>query len=263
MAKIEHFDGCTLQSPLRQMDDPNGENENTLSVQLTEFSYPGRELPLLKDISFSATAAKTTAMMGRSGCGKSTLLRLISGLEPNSTLRLKHFGEDTSVASLSAGVVFQDYRLFPWKNVEDNILCAARVAGRGLDDADDLIDQFGLSRLRKNWPKTLSGGEQARVALARCLVQQPKVLLLDEVFRSLDLKTRLNIFEIVRHLTQRLNLVTISVTHDVDEAGRLADKVIVLGGNPTTVSAIVSCTDQDRSLIHHDLSKVLSRCDEC
>lgn len=233
--------------------------DSGLQVELGAFAYARRRGSglLLRNVSFAAPPGQITVVMGRSGCGKTTLLRLLAGIQADATLRIRLEDAELRPPDRRVGLVFQDYRLFPWKTVEDNILCSAHAARDGPGTTDELLEEFRLTKLRKEWPKTLSGGEQARVALARCLVQGPKVLLLDEVFRSLDLRTRVGLFESVARVTQKHSLVTIAVTHDVDEARRTADHVVVLEGSPTTVGRIIHRKDSDGGTIEKDLATLL------
>lgn len=230
-----------------------------LQVDLKSFAYSTDHgnTGILSNVCFDAPLGKITVIMGRSGCGKTTLLRLLAGIQPEPTLRIQYEGEPIHPTNPQIGLVFQDYRLFPWKNVRSNILCAALAAKQDVNMVNELLEEFKLTSLSREWPKTLSGGEQARVALARCLVQRPRVLLLDEVFRSLDLRTRLDIFETVARLTAKYSLVTIAVTHDVDEARRTAEQVVVLTCKPTTVGRIIRRSDDDGHSIHQELSSEL------
>ncbi|NLX98716.1 MAG: ATP-binding cassette domain-containing protein [Rhodopirellula sp.] len=242
-----------MTRPQPELDDGD------LEAQVPYFSYrSGRGVvPVLRDISFVAPSGKITAVMGRSGCGKTTLLRLLAGIHAEPTLRLRYRNQLLHPPHPAIGLVFQDYRLFPWKTVEGNILCAAQSSNQDPSAVSELIQEFRLTELKHQWPKTLSGGEQARVALARCLVQRPKILLLDEVFRSLDLQTRLDIFGTIDRLTRKLSLVTIVVTHDVDEARRIAEQVLVLELTPTTIGRTIRRTDSDGHSIQHELANTL------
>jgi ABC-type nitrate/sulfonate/bicarbonate transport system ATPase subunit len=237
----------------------NCSSDAGLEVDLQSFTYNSGNIrgSILRNISFTAPPGKITVIMGRSGCGKTTLLRLLAGIQSELTLHLHLSGEVINPPDSKIGIVFQDYRLFPWKTVEDNIICSAEAVGQSPFIANELIEEFKLAKLRREWPKTLSGGEHARVALARCLVQQPKVLLLDEVFRSLDLLTRIAIFDTVKRLTQKHALITIAVTHDVDEARRTADQVLVLEKTPATVGQIIHRIDEQGSSIQQQLASVL------
>jgi len=191
----------------------------TLAVQSegVRRSFQGREV--LDGLNIDIAPGEFVALLGRSGSGKSTYLRALAGLdrEIEGTLR---------VAELRA-VVFQDARLVPWKRVLANVLL-------GLSGSDTreralhVLEEVGLSKLANAWPATLSGGESQRVALARALVRRPDLLLMDEPFGALDALTRLKMHELLRELCSKYQPAVLLVTHDVDEAIILADRILVL-----------------------------------
>ncbi|WP_433175228.1 ABC transporter ATP-binding protein [Actinoallomurus sp. CA-150999] len=159
------------------------------------------------------------ALLGRSGSGKSTLLRALAGLDPEATGALTVDG--------TVAVAFQEPRLLPWKRVIDNV---ALGLDRPEEAAYAALEEVGLAGLAKAWPLTLSGGEAQRASLARALVREPDLLLLDEPFSALDALTRITMHRLVLDLwTEKERLSVLLVTHDVDEALRLADRVLVLG----------------------------------
>jgi sulfonate transport system ATP-binding protein len=171
------------------------------------------------------------AIIGRSGTGKSTLLRILGGLDP-------HFTGSADVPARRA-FVFQDPRLLPWRRVLENVGLGLR--GRiGRDEARRALDEVGLAGHARAWPKTLSGGEAQCVALARALVRQPELLLLDEPFGALDALTRIRMHALVQALCRRHGPAVLLVTHDVDEAILLADRVVVLDGGHLVVDAPVA-----------------------
>jgi sulfonate transport system ATP-binding protein len=161
-----------------------------------------------------------TALLGRSGSGKTTLLRTLAGLDaapPEAELDLPD----------SVAVVFQEPRLLPWKQVWQNVVLGLPAAGAA-ERADRALAEVGLSRQRGDWPVTLSGGEAQRAALARALVREPRLLLLDEPFAALDALTRIRMHALVLELWRAHGPTTLIVTHDVDEAILLSDRVLVL-----------------------------------
>lgn len=166
------------------------------------------------------------AIVGRSGCGKSTLLRLVAGLEQASTGTLQI--DLCEVAGLRANtrIMFQDARLLPWKRVMDNV--ALGMAQSEYGEAAKVLEQVGLADRANDWPARLSGGQRQRVALARALVHQPDLLLLDEPLGALDALTRIEMHSLIESLWLRNGFTALLVTHDVQEAVVLADRVVLI-----------------------------------
>ena len=173
---------------------------------------------VLDGLDLQVPAGQFVALLGASGCGKSTLLRILAGLDP-------HAVGDVVVARRRA-VSFQSPRLLPWKRVWRNVVLGVPGATRA--DADRALAEVTLGHRAGAWPSTLSGGEAQRAALARALVRDPDLLLLDEPFAALDALTRLTAQDLVADLWQRHRPAVVLVTHDVDEALRLADRVLVM-----------------------------------
>jgi sulfonate transport system ATP-binding protein len=189
----------------------------SVSVRGLRRSFAGRAV--LAGIDLDLPAGQFVALLGRSGSGKSTLLRALAGLDPEAEGHLE--------VPVRRSVVFQDPRLLPWADVLANV-----TLGQAGDDTDrrglEALDEVGLSGHEHDWPKTLSGGEAQRAALARALVRQPQLLLLDEPFGALDALTRIRMHALVEQLCARHRPSVLLVTHDVDEALLLADRVLVL-----------------------------------
>jgi sulfonate transport system ATP-binding protein len=162
-------------------------------------------------------------VVGRSGCGKSTLLRLIAGLEAPDAGAVQ-FGDGNSNVRPETRVMFQDARLLPWKRVADNV---ALGLPRGTD-ATPALRQVGLQDRAQEWPAVLSGGQRQRVALARALVHDPQLLLLDEPLGALDALTRIEMQQMIERLWQARGFTALLVTHDVQEAVALADRVVLI-----------------------------------
>ena len=176
---------------------------------------------VLDGVELSIAPGEVVALLGGSGSGKSTLLRILAGLDPDAT-------GDFTVPSRHA-VVFQEHRLLPWKRVADNV--GLGVPGRdGRERSVAALAEVGLSDRARSWPVELSGGQAQRVAFARALVREPEVLLLDEPFGALDALTRLKMQALFGRLRSRHGFAALLVTHDVDEAVLLADRVLVLDG---------------------------------
>jgi sulfonate transport system ATP-binding protein len=189
------------------------------------------------------------ALIGRSGTGKSTLLRALAGLDPEIEGRVAVDGE--------VGVAFQDARLVPWKRVRDNVALGLRGAGPARAAANAL-EEVGLSERAEAWPLTLSGGEAQRVSLARALAREPRLLLLDEPFGALDALTRITMHRLVLGLWERHRPAVLLVTHDVDEALALADRVLVLADGRIVHQSRIDL-DRPRDRDHHELINLRDR----
>ncbi len=166
------------------------------------------------------------AIVGRSGCGKSTLLRLIAGLESASNGSLLIAGTQHKGLRDDTRIMFQEARLLPWKRVIDNVALGLPPERRS--DAIKVLEQVGLGERQNDWPVRLSGGQRQRVALARALVHQPDLLLLDEPLGALDALTRIEMHALIEGLWQRNGFTALLVTHDVQEAVALADRVVLI-----------------------------------
>jgi NitT/TauT family transport system ATP-binding protein len=214
------------------------------SVQVTKlshaFEFHGQTLPVLDVIDLSVGAAEFVALLGPSGCGKSTLLRLIAGLEPPRAGRIVMGEQEVAGPDPSRILMFQDPTLYPWRTVRQNVRLGLET--RGLSRAcghrvDEMLRQVGLDGFENAWPHQLSGGMAQRVALARALVNDPSVLLLDEPLANLDAMTRLAMQAELVALWERRRFTAFLVTHDVEEALYLAQRVLVLGRRPARILA--------------------------
>ncbi|MGN6831340.1 ABC transporter ATP-binding protein [Paucibacter sp. M5-1] len=196
----------------------------------------GRRLPVLQDINLDIAPGEFVAIVGASGCGKSTLLRLILGLEPEFEGQLLLDGQPITGPSLQRGIVFQEHRLFPWLTVQQNI--AASLLNSGLTPGQqrfavrEHIELVGLVGFEQAYPHQLSGGMAQRVAIARALAPRPEILLLDEPLGALDALTRAHLQGELRRIWQAEGITMLLVTHDVEEALFLADRVIVMEPRP-------------------------------
>ena len=175
-------------------------------------------------------------ILGPSGCGKSTLLRIVAGLEKPTTGRVLLDGLPVSGPGPDRGMVFQSYTLFPWLTVEENILFGSRSTP---ELASELIARVGLRGFERHYPKMLSGGMQQRTALARALANDPKILLLDEPFGALDNQTRALMQELLLGIWEADRKTVLFVTHDIDEAIFMANRVAVLSARPGRIKADV------------------------
>jgi NitT/TauT family transport system ATP-binding protein len=204
------------------------------------FELDGKPLPVLEHISFTTTPGEFVALLGPSGCGKSTLLRLVAGLERPRAGRLLDDGCPIEGPDPSRVVVFQDPTLYPWRTVWAN--AALGLEARGLlrgrrNRVDDALRLVGLSGFANAYPHQLSGGMAQRAALARALVNDPRLLILDEPLGKLDSLTRIAMQGELVALWQRAGFTALLVTHDVEEALFLAGRVIVLSDRPARISA--------------------------
>jgi sulfonate transport system ATP-binding protein len=184
---------------------------------------------ILKDINLTIKPGEFVAVVGKSGCGKSTLLRLLEGLDTPTGGKISIGGRQKNGIDSNIRFVFQEPRLLPWKKVIDNVRLGATHHDEKL--ARLALDRVGLSEKEKQWPHVLSGGQKQRVSLARALAGHPKVLLFDEPLGALDALTRLEMQELIEALWKDLRFTAIIVTHDVSEAVKLADRVIIIEEN--------------------------------
>ncbi|RWD52445.1 MAG: ABC transporter ATP-binding protein [Mesorhizobium sp.] len=207
------------------------------------FELKGEPLPVLDNVSFSVEPGSFVALLGPSGCGKSTLLRLLAGLDHPSAGAVNVDGERVGDPDPSRILVFQDPTLFPWRTVWDNVALGLEAQGilrsarRRVDDAVRLV---GLTGFEKAYPHQLSGGMAQRVALARALVNEPRLLLLDEPLGKLDSLTRLTMQGEIVKLWQEAGLTALLVTHDVEEALFLTQRVLVFGPRPACIVADIA-----------------------
>ena len=207
------------------------------------FDIDGAILPVLDNVSFAVKPGEFVALLGPSGCGKSTLLRLVAGLEPPRSGTLREDGEPITGPFPSRVVVFQEPTLFPWRSVWDNVALGLEAQGilkSQRHRVDAAIDLVGLSGFRKAYPHQLSGGMAQRVALARALVNDPRILVLDEPLGKLDSLTRITMQAELASLWQQRGFTTLLVTHDVEEAVFLANRVIVFSERPARITADIA-----------------------
>ena len=195
-------------------------------LQIADVSKRYGEREVLKNTGITIEPGQFVAIVGRSGCGKSTLLRLVAGLEAVSAGQIAL--NDTAVKGLNSQtrIMFQDARLLPWRKVLANVTLGLpeRLKEAGLK----VLAQVGLAERANDWPTKLSGGQRQRVALARALVHNPRLLLLDEPLGALDALTRLEMHRLIEGLWQQQGFTALLVTHDVQEAVSLADRVILI-----------------------------------
>ncbi|MEX1048577.1 MAG: ABC transporter ATP-binding protein [Akkermansiaceae bacterium] len=197
----------------------------------------------LDDVSFSVHKRELMCVIGPSGCGKSTLVRILAGLEEPTAGEVRVSGTAVSGPGPDRGMVFQGYTLFPWQTVKQNVMFGPRMAGKSSysaeSDARDWISLVGLSKFENAYPHQLSGGMKQRVAIARALANQPRVLFMDEPFGALDAQTRCQMQSYLLDIWKNVDITIVFITHDLDEAVFLSDRILVLEANPGRIREVV------------------------
>jgi NitT/TauT family transport system ATP-binding protein len=217
-------------------------NEEANSSMLTirgatkRFSMGDDEVEALAPIDLEIAQGEFICLVGASGCGKSTLLRIVAGFEQPTTGEIRIHGKKVTDPGSDRGMVFQDYALFPWMTVRENVGFGPRQRGLSRKEIEDISDEFlklvGLDRFADRYPNQLSGGMKQRVAIARVLANNANILLMDEPFGALDALTREQLQRELQQICSRTGVTTIFVTHSVEEAVLLADRVLVMSAGP-------------------------------
>ncbi|HVM33478.1 MAG TPA: ABC transporter ATP-binding protein [bacterium] len=202
------------------------------------YDTAGGPLKALAPVDLKIAPGEFVTLVGESGCGKSTLLRLLAGLEKPTGGEMELDGKILSGTDLSRGMVFQEPRLFPWMTTEQNVAFGC-ASGTAAEEAAQTVrrhlELVGLSGFEKAYPYQLSGGMQQRAAIARALVARPRVLLLDEPFGALDALTRVRMQQEILRIWRAEKMTMLLVTHDIDEALSLGDRVLVMGPRPGAI----------------------------
>ena len=215
----------------------------TLSIQNVNksFTVDGQKVDVLKDINLEVQEGEFIAIVGHSGCGKSTLLKIIAGLEKNDTGLVTVDGKEVNGPGMDRGMIFQEHRLFPWLSIEKNVQLGLK--GLSKEEKTKLSNQYlelvKLSEFKKAYPSQLSGGMSQRAAIARSLVSQPEVLLLDEPFGALDALTKIELQEELLKIRERFHNTMLMVTHDIEEAVYLADRIVVMSARPGRIKDVI------------------------
>jgi sulfonate transport system ATP-binding protein len=219
-----------------------GEAGTAETVRLSRVSKTFRTrqgvVPVLHELDLQIAGGEFLTVLGPSGCGKSTLLRLIAGLERPTLGSVRLGGQEVTEVDPRCAIVFQEPRLFPWQTVVANVAVGARRVA-GASSPEEMLALVGLSGFGRCFPHQLSGGMAQRAALARALIGRPGVLLLDEPFASLDALTRMQMQDLLADAYQKVRPTVVMVTHDVDEALYLADRIVVLGQRPASIVATI------------------------
>lgn len=199
---------------------------NGYKIQIKELSKSFGDIQVLNHINLEIDPGEFVAIVGKSGCGKSTFLRLIEGLDTPTDGSI--FINNTKKSGVDSNIrfVFQEPRLLPWKKIITNVKIGAHKQNTKL--AEQALESVGLLERKNEWPSVLSGGQKQRVSLARALAGKPKVLLLDEPLGALDALTRMDMQHLIESLWEQHGFTAIIITHDVSEAVKLADRVIVI-----------------------------------
>lgn len=207
------------------------------------FKHGKTERTILNQLDLKIHKREFICVIGPSGCGKSTFSRIVAGLDPYSSGELLVDGQAIEGPSPERGMVFQGYTLFPWKTVKENVMFGPLMKGASNASAEssarEWIDIIGLEKYQDQYPHELSGGMKQRVAIARALVNEPKILLMDEPFGALDPHTRQKMQKHLMDLWQNIDITIIFVTHDMDEAILLADRIVALKANPGEIKEII------------------------
>lgn len=214
-----------------------------LEVKGLHKHYPraNGQVTALRDIDFKVHRREFVCVIGPSGCGKSTLIRILAGLEPLSSGAVILDGRNVEGPGPDRGMVFQGYTLFPWLTVKKNVMFGLEMKGVAYPESEAMqwIDLVGLTKFADAYPDQLSGGMKQRVAIARTLATQPRILLMDEPFGALDAQTRCRMQSYLLQIWHNIDITVLFITHDLDEAIYLADRVLVLKANPGEVAELI------------------------
>lgn len=216
-------------SGLRAINTLNSRESNidkAIQIEIKNVSKYFGDKEVLNNIDVTINEGEFVAIIGKSGSGKSTLLRLVAGLETLTEGKLLFDGVSSELSNSKITMMYQDSRLLPWKKVIDNV--GLGLQGDWKQKAEKALEAVGLLSLKDKWPATLSGGQKQRVALARALIHEPSLLMLDEPLSALDAFTRLEMQNLIENIWKKEGFTALLVTHDVREAIRLADRIILI-----------------------------------
>jgi NitT/TauT family transport system ATP-binding protein len=221
------------------------QREKVLQVEhlSKSFDTPQGRTEALRDVSFTVHRREFVCIVGASGCGKSTLVRMLAGLDFPSQGRMLLDGQPVTGPGHDRGMVFQGYSLFPWLTVLRNVMFGPEMGGTGHDEAQARAHEWlalvGLQKFANAYPHQLSGGMRQRVAIARALANEPRILLMDEPFGALDAQTRAQMQMHLLDIWRNIDITVVFITHDLDEAIHLADRIIVLKPHPGEVQEVI------------------------
>lgn len=207
------------------------------------FSGSDGAIPVLHDLNFRVHRREFVCVIGPSGCGKSTLIRLLAGLDQATTGRILLDGQPVAAPGPDRGMVFQGYTLFPWSTLVRNVMFGLEMQGMDKGNAEREARQWlalvGLERFADHYPAQISGGMKQRVAIARALAAQPRILLMDEPFGALDAQTRAQMQSHLLEIWRNVDVTILFITHDLDEAILLADRILVLKAHPGQIAEVI------------------------
>jgi NitT/TauT family transport system ATP-binding protein len=226
-----------------------------------EFELPGRRVEALREANLRVGKGEFVCLIGASGCGKSTLLRIAAGFEATTRGQALMSGAPIAGPGPERGMVFQDYGLFPWLNVRRNIAFGPISRQRPKEEVQDTVDRFlalvGLQRFADAYPHQLSGGMKQRVAIARVLANDAKIVLMDEPFGALDAMTREHLQDELLEIWERTGLTVLFVTHSIEEAVFLADRIVVMSPGPGRIeSEVVVRLSRPRDVVAPNFNEI-------
>jgi len=242
MKKIEGLPSYLDQSP--QVSERFRKlQERPVILDVKDLTRTFGDHTTLDKISFQVRRREFLSVLGQSGGGKSTLIRLIAGLDTPTSGEILLDGKPVDAPGPDRGMVFQGYTLFPWLTVKRNVMFGLRMSGVANFDAEkearQWIDMIGLEKFENSYPHELSGGMKQRVAIARALANKPRILLMDEPFGALDAQTRAQMQANLLEIWRNVDVTVLFITHDLDEAVYLSDKILVLGTNPSRIMEVI------------------------
>jgi len=235
-------------------------SEQTAHIELKNIHKKYSETIVFQHLNLTINKGEFIAIVGKSGCGKSTLLRLIAGLERPDSGQIVQEGKYLTGINAGSRIMFQDGRLLPWKRVIQNVELGLK--GDHHQEAVETLRKVGLEERIQDWPATLSGGQKQRVALARALIHKPDLLLLDEPLGALDALTRIEMQSLIEQVWLEQKFTALLVTHDVEEAVALADRVILLENGQIAMDVNVSLSrprERNEHAYHSIVAAILDR----
>ena len=201
-----------------------------------DFYHAGHQQVVFEDVSFEIHRREFVCIIGPSGCGKSTFIRIVAGLDEATGGEMLLDGKPVSGPGPDRGMVFQGYTLFPWQTVKQNVMFRLEMQGKSSAEAEstarEWLDMVGLSPFEAAYPHELSGGMKQRVAIARALANEPRILIMDEPFGALDALTRARMQAYLLQIWKKVDVTILFITHDLEEAIYLSDRILVLGAQP-------------------------------